>query len=52
MTTNTSVVGLICHAHDALVVININLQTKLEVPTFTRSKDMHGAQNIQELSSS
>jgi len=41
MTTNTSVV--ICHANDSLVVININLQTKLEVPTFTRSKDMPGA---------
>jgi len=34
----------------ALVLINISLYTKLELPTFTRSKDMMGAQNSKSVS--
>jgi len=31
----------------ALKLVNVNLQTKLEVPNFTRSKDMMGRQNLK-----
>jgi len=31
----------------ALVFVSINLLTKFEVPSFTRSKDMTGSQNFK-----
>jgi len=36
--------GVVCRA---LLLINISAHTKFEMPSFTRSKDMTGAQNLK-----